>query len=59
MEQFGDSSIDVTMDRGGHLPPSADQATTDALGEGLSERFSRCFIASLEQPEPKRRESPP
>ena len=67
MERLGHSSISVTMDTFGHLVPMEDRATIDALeraSRDASSNISRPldglqFIASLDQPTSKRRESPP
>ena len=67
MERLGHSSISVTVDTYGHLVPMEDRATIDALeraSRDASSNISRPleglqFIALLDQPMPKRRESPP
>ena len=67
MERLGHSSISVTMDTYGHLFPTEDRATIDALEKAFRDASSNIsrpvdglqFVASLDQPTPKRRESPP
>ena len=67
MERLGHSSISVTMDTYGHLFPTEDRATIDALEKAFRDASSNIsrpvdglqFIASIAQPAPKRRESPP
>ena len=67
IETLGHSSISVTMDTYGHLFPTEDRATIDALEKAFRDASSNIsrpvdglqFIVSLDQPVPKRRESPP